>query len=369
MAKGRLRVYLGAAPGVGKTFAMLSEGQRRRDRGTDVVIGYAECYGRAKTLAQTRGLEIVPSRVVDNHGRKDNEMDLEAVLERNPAVALVDELAHTNRPDSVHKKRWQDVDKLLDAGIDVISTVSIDQLESLSEVVQRITTVRQRETIPDEVVRRAEQIELVDMSPEALRRRIAHGNVYRPEEIDAALNGYFRAGNLGALRVLALLWLADRVEEGLHDRPEGQGRPGSVPRPGSTYHPTVLVMIEEFTKAVVTAIEYSRMLRPERLSGLHVDIDQDATLQLAQEWYQHFRARVPLIVVEPSGRSVPESCARTVRENLPSPEHPVVVIVPRRSRRQPAVLERDPIADKIASELSGLDDVFVLFAPEFNDES
>jgi K+-sensing histidine kinase KdpD len=369
MAVGKLRIYLGAAPGVGKTFAMLGEGRRRRERGTDVVIGFAECYGRPKTMAETRDLEVVPSRVVDHRGRKGEEMDLDAILARKPAVALVDELAHTNRPGSLHKKRWQDVARLLDAGIDVISTVSIDQIESLSEVVQRITTIHQREMIPDEVVRRAEQIELVDMSPEALRRRIAHGNIYPPEKIDTALNGYFRAGNLGALRVLALLWLADRVEEGLHDREGGHARLGSTRRPGSSYHPTVLVMIEEFTRAVVTALEYSRMLRPERLSGLHVDTDQDATLQLAQDWYQHFRARVPLIVVEPSGRSVPESCVRTVRENLPSPEHPVVVIVPRRSRRRPALLERDPIADKIAAELSDVDDVFVLFAPDFSDDS
>ena len=207
------------------------------------------------------------------------------------------------------------------------------------------------------------------MSPEALRRRMAHGNIYPPEEIDLALNGYFRAGNLGALRVLALLWVAERVEENLHEVRERHRRLGSAPRPGRAYHPTVLVVIEEFTKAVVTALEYSRMLRPQRLSGLHVDVDEGATLQLAQDWYQHFRARVPLVVVEPSGRSVPESCAKTVRDYLPSPEHPVVVIIPRRPLRRLASLNRDPVGDKIAAALSSLDDVFVLFAPDFSDES
>ena len=142
-------------------------------------------------------------------------MDLDGLLTRHPAVALVDELAHTNAPGSRHEKRWQDIDELLDAGIDVISTVNIQHLESLNDVVESITGVVQRETVPDEVVRRADQIELVDMSPEALRRRMAHGNIYKAEKVDAALANYFRVGNLSALRELALLWLADRVEEGL----------------------------------------------------------------------------------------------------------------------------------------------------------
>ena len=156
-------------------------------------------------------------------------MDLDAVLARSPQVALVDELAHTNVPGSRHEKRWQDVEELLDAGIDVISTVNIQHLESLNDVVEKITGVPQRETVPDAVVRAADQVELVDMTPEALRRRMAHGNIYAPEKIDAALNNYFRAGNLTALRELALLWLADKVDEGLQryrDGPPHQPRPG-----------------------------------------------------------------------------------------------------------------------------------------------
>ncbi|MGO4340273.1 DUF4118 domain-containing protein [Pedococcus sp. 2YAF34] len=215
MSRGVLRVYLGAAPGVGKTVAMLSEGHRRRDRGTDVVIGVVESHGRAHTAALAEGLEQVPRRTVEHRGSTLTELDVPAVVARRPQVVLVDELAHTNVPGSPHTKRWEDVEEILAAGIDVISTVNIQHLESLNDVVESITGVRQQETVPDDVVRRADQIELVDMSPQALRRRLAHGNVYAAERVDAALANYFREGNLTALRELSLLWLADRVEEGL----------------------------------------------------------------------------------------------------------------------------------------------------------
>ncbi|HUH72397.1 MAG TPA: ATP-binding protein [Mycobacterium sp.] len=216
-ARGKLRIYLGGAPGVGKTYSMLDEGHRRRDRGTDVVIGLVETHGRAKTAALIGDLPVVPRRTLMYRGRTLEEMDVDAVLARHPQVALVDELAHTNAPGSRNAKRWQDVDELLDAGIDVISTLNIQHLESLNDVVAKVTGITQRETVPDAVVRAAEQIELVDMTPEALRRRMLHGNVYSPSGIDAALNNYFRIGNLAALRELALLWVADRVEEGLDD--------------------------------------------------------------------------------------------------------------------------------------------------------
>ncbi|MGW5114255.1 DUF4118 domain-containing protein [Streptomyces noursei] len=215
MSRGRLRVYLGAAPGVGKTYAMLAEGQRRRGRGTDVVIGLVEPHGRRLTARMAEGLELVPRRTLVHRGREFTEMDLDAVLARRPQVALVDELAHTNVPGARNEKRWQDVEELLEAGIDVVSTLNIQHLVSLNDVVEQITGVQQAETIPDEVVRQAEQVELVDMTPEALRRRMVHGNVYPPDRIDVALTHYFRPGNLTALRELALLWVADRVEEGL----------------------------------------------------------------------------------------------------------------------------------------------------------
>jgi two-component system sensor histidine kinase KdpD len=218
MSRGVLRVYLGAAPGVGKTYAMLDEGRRRNERGSaDVVVGLVETHDRPKTIAQLAGLEIVPRKTLEYRGQVFEEMDVDAILERHPAVALVDELAHSNVPGSRNAKRWQDIEELLDAGINVISTVNIQHLESLNDVVQRITGIPQRETVPDEVVRAADQIELVDMSPEALRRRMAHGNVYSADRIDTALANYFRIGNLAALRELALLWVADRVDENLQE--------------------------------------------------------------------------------------------------------------------------------------------------------
>ncbi|WP_212824531.1 sensor histidine kinase KdpD [Catellatospora sp. TT07R-123] len=215
MARGQLRIYLGAAPGVGKTYAMLEEAQRRRGRGTDVVVGFVETHGRRQTAQLLDGLELVPRRQLAYRGAAFTEMDVDAVLSRAPQVVVVDELAHTNVPGSRHAKRWQDVLELLDAGITVLSTVNIQHLESLNDVVQQITGVVQRETVPDRVVRQADQVELVDMTPEALRRRMAHGNVYTPDRVDAALGNYFRVGNLTALRELALLWLADKVDDQL----------------------------------------------------------------------------------------------------------------------------------------------------------
>jgi two-component system, OmpR family, sensor histidine kinase KdpD len=223
VVRGDLRVYLGAAPGVGKTFAMLNEGRRRHDRGTDVVVGFVETHGRARTIEQVGDLEVVPRKVLTYRTAEFEEMDIDAVLARRPQVALVDELAHTNVPGSRHEKRWQDVEELLKAGIDVISTVNIQHLESVNDVVERITGVQQRETLPDEVVRRADQVELVDSTPEALRRRMAHGNIYKPEKVDAALANYFRPGNLAALRELALLWVADKVDDSLQQYMEDHG--------------------------------------------------------------------------------------------------------------------------------------------------
>ena len=217
MARGELRIYIGAAPGVGKTMAMLNEGRRRRERGTDVVVGFVETHGRPLTAEAIGDLEVIPRKRISYRGAEFEEMDVDAVLARAPEVALVDELAHTDVPGSRNEKRWQDIEELVAAGITVISTVNVQHLESLNDVVERITGVAQRETVPDGVVRGADQIELVDMTPEALRRRMAHGNIYAAEKVDAALGHYFRVGNLAALRELALLWLADRVDEGLAD--------------------------------------------------------------------------------------------------------------------------------------------------------
>jgi two-component system, OmpR family, sensor histidine kinase KdpD len=238
MARGTLRIYLGAAPGVGKTFAMLNEGTRRASRGTDVVVGFVETHGRPKTQAQIGDLEVVPRHTVTYRGAQFEEMDVDAVIARAPAVALVDELAHTNVPGSRNGKRWEDVEELLAAGIDVISTVNVQHLESMNDVVEEITGIKQRETIPDAVVRAADQIEIVDMTPQALRRRMAHGNIYPPERVDASLANYFREGNLGALRELALMWVADRVDEALAVYRETHG----IARPWETRERVVVAI-------------------------------------------------------------------------------------------------------------------------------
>ncbi len=213
---GHFRIYLGPAPGVGKTYAMLSEGQRRRGRGADVVAGFVETYGRPLTEALLSGFEIIPRKTVEYRGSRLEEMDLDAVLRRGPEVALVDELAHTNVPGSGrHGKRWQDVLDILSAGINVITTVNIQHLESLADDVERITGTPVRERVPDWVVRKANQIELIDSSPEQLRRRMLHGNIYPEGKVPQALTHFFRTDHLIALRELALRFVADESDEEL----------------------------------------------------------------------------------------------------------------------------------------------------------
>src|SRR6266567_4399371 len=215
--RGRLRVYLGAVAGSGKTYAMLNEGHRREDRGTDVVVGYVETHKRSQTEAQLGDLEIMPRKKINYRGVTLEEMDTDAILARHPQVVLVDELAHTNAPGSRHAKRYQDVEELLDAGIDVVTTLNIQHLESLNDMVASITGVRVRETLPDRILDQAEEVELIDISPYALRQRMQHGNIYPPERIDAALNNFFREGNLTALRELALRRTAEKTESQLQE--------------------------------------------------------------------------------------------------------------------------------------------------------
>jgi len=274
VARGKLRLYLGAAPGVGKTFAMLNEGWRRKERGTDVVIGWVQEHGRPHTDAQIRDLEVFPRRTAVYRGQTFEEMDVDGLVKRKPELVLVDELAHTNVPGSKHPKRWQDVEDLLDAGINVISTVNLQHLESLNDVVEQITGVAQQETVPDPVVRSADQVELVDMAPEALRRRLAHGNIYPPERIDAALSNYFRTGNLTALRELALLWVADRVDEELTDYRERHNIAG----PWETKERVVVSLTGSQGSAVLIrrAARMAMRIKAE-LVGVHVRTDDSLT--------------------------------------------------------------------------------------------
>ena len=213
--RGRLRIYLGMAPGVGKTYRMLEEAHRRVERGTDLVVGYVEAHGRPLTAGLLDGLEVVPRARVEHRGIVIEEMDTDAVIAREPTVAIVDELAHTNVPGSVRPKRWEDVEVIRDAGIHVITTCNVQHLESVADAVSTITGAPVNERLPDAVLTAADEVELVDMSPRALRQRMRHGNVYPPERAAIALDKFFSEGNLTALRELALRFTARRVDEQL----------------------------------------------------------------------------------------------------------------------------------------------------------
>jgi two-component system sensor histidine kinase KdpD len=224
-ARGRLRVYLGMAPGVGKTYRMLEEGHRRVERGTDLVVGFVEAHGRQHTLDLLDGLEVVPRTRAEYRGIVVEEMDTDAVIARRPTVALIDELAHTNVPGSARQKRWQDVEVIRDAGIHVVSTLNVQHLESVADAVATITGAPVNERLPDEALLGADELELVDMSPHALRQRMRHGNVYPPERTQVALDRFFTEANLTALRELSLRLVARKVEGQIEGVLVGQQMP------------------------------------------------------------------------------------------------------------------------------------------------
>jgi two-component system, OmpR family, sensor histidine kinase KdpD len=211
------KVFLGYAAGVGKTYTMLAEAQRRRSRGEDIVIGYVEPHVRPDTAALVEGLESVPPKVIEYHGAKFTELDTDAVIARHPTTVLIDELAHANVPGTRHEKRWQSVEEILDAGINVLSTVNVQHLESLNDTVCNITGVCVRETVPDRVLDQADEVSLVDIPPDALMNRLRRGAIYAPEKVDQALSNFFRRGNLVALRELALRKTAEEVDYDLSE--------------------------------------------------------------------------------------------------------------------------------------------------------
>jgi two-component system sensor histidine kinase KdpD len=210
--RGKLKVYLGYAPGVGKTFQMLADGQAAAQRGVDVVLAYFEPHARPDTIGQAQGLEVVPHRKIEYRGTTFQELDTEAVLRRAPSIALVDELAHTNVPGSARTKRWEDVEFLQDAGIEVWTTMNLQHIESLNDQISQITGIQVRETVPDGIIRQAAEIVAVDVTPEALLNRIKRGAIYKPEMAEKALAGFFKGSNLGALRELALRQAAHEVD-------------------------------------------------------------------------------------------------------------------------------------------------------------
>jgi two-component system sensor histidine kinase KdpD len=263
---GHFRVYLGAAPGVGKTYAMLSEGHRRQDQGTDVVAGFVEAYGRPHTEELIAGLEVIRRQVVEYRGSRLEEMDLAAVLRRRPQVALIDELAHTNVPGSgPHEKRWQDVLDMLAAGIDVVTTVNIQHLESIADEVEQMTGAKVRERVPDRVVRQANQIELADSSPEQLRLRMLDGDIYPKDKIPKALTHFFQTDNLIALRELTLRFVADESDEELLEHLQRRQPPPQV----------LWETTERIMAAVTTAPGTDELLRRAARIALRVRAELD----------------------------------------------------------------------------------------------
>ncbi|HVG96590.1 MAG TPA: universal stress protein [Chloroflexota bacterium] len=313
--RGRLRVYLGMAPGVGKTYAALQECQRRRAQGVDVVLGFVEHYGRPQTAAQIGQLEVVPRKRVPYGGATVEEMDTDAVLARRPRVVLVDELAHTNAPGSAREKRWQDVEAIRDAGIDVLSTMNVQHLESVADIVESITGAPVRERLPDAVLDGADEVELIDMSPHALRQRIQGGHVYPAGRAGAALESFFRAGNLTALRELALRRTAQQVDEQLQVYMVGHGIDASWP---ASERVLVCVDHQPLSKQLVRrAWRMASGLRAELLAAYVEPPDWEQLpfqVQKAVEANLRFAEDLGARVVRRSGRDVAASLAALAKE-------------------------------------------------------
>jgi two-component system, OmpR family, sensor histidine kinase KdpD len=365
--RGRLRVYLGMAAGVGKTYAMLNEGRRRKARGTDVVIGYLETHGRPTTEQQIGDLEIVPRKRVTYRNITLEEMDVDAIIKRHPQVALVDELAHTNVPGSPHEKRYQDVQQLLDAGITVISTLNIQHLEGLNDIVEAITGVRQRETLPDRVLDEADEVELIDIAPDALRARLRHGNVYPPERAQRALEQYFSMSNLTALRELALRRTAEKTESQLealmHGREQtpAEGNDDEIDEPAwkSTATERVMVAFDSRPHArelLRTGWRLARGLKapllavtvitqPDRPAGGTVSAEAkalDEQIRLAED--------LGAEVIRVQGRSVAGELARVAREH-----HVTQIVIGQPTRPRWRELLAGSVVNRLLREPTGAD--------------
>lgn len=365
--RGRLRVYLGMAAGVGKTYAMLNEGRRRKARGTDVVIGYLETHGRPTTEQQIGDLETVPRKRVTYRNITLEEMDVDAILKRHPQVALVDELAHTNVPGSLHEKRYQDLEQLLDAGITVISTLNIQHLEGLNDIVEAITGVRQRETLPDRVLDEADEVELIDIAPDALRARLRHGNVYPPERAQRALEQYFTLSNLTALRELALRRTAEKtesqLEELMHGRvqtpAEGEGEEIDQPAWKATATERVMVAFDRRPhsrellrsgwrlarglKAPLLAVTVTA--QPDRLAGGSASAE-------AKALDEHIRLAEDLgaEVIRAEGRDVAGELARIAREH-----HVTQIVIGQPARPRWHELLASSVVNRLLREPTGAD--------------
>jgi two-component system sensor histidine kinase KdpD len=358
-ARGRLRVYLGMAPGVGKTFRMLEEGHRRTARGTDLVVGFVEAHGRPETEKLLEGLEIVPRRRIEYRGVVVDEMDTDAILARHPAVALIDELAHTNAPGSERAKRWEDVNVILDAGIDVVSTCNIQHLDSVADAVATITGAPVNERIPDEVLAAADEVELVDMSPYALRQRMRHGNVYPPDRTRVALDRFFTESNLTALRELALRFLAGRVDAQLE---------GSAAATGGPMTERVLVLIDgtqAAPRAIRRAAASAAVLRAPLLALV---VETPATAAAPAERIRRIREGLDdatdlgaeILVVEAS--DVAEGIVRIVKARRVTR-----LVLPHRTASAIERVRRSSLADRIIEQVPNVEVSIVAEARDTTD--
>jgi two-component system sensor histidine kinase KdpD len=348
-ARGWLRIYLGMAPGVGKTYAMLHEGRRRlQRRSADVVVGYVETYGRPLTVQAVEGLEVIPRRKVTYRGVSVEEMDTEAVIARHPDIVLIDELAHTNAPASQREKRWQDVEAIRDCGINVISTMNIQHLESLNDLVENITGVRVRETVPDRIVDEAQEIELVDMSPEALRSRMRHGNIYPPGQAQAALENFFKVENLAALRRLALHRTAQEVEQQVERYMRDFGREGLDTSErvlvAVTHRPLAKTLLRRGWR--IAGGLHAELMAAYVNTGEHLSANEaanlDSNLRLAED--------LGATVVRLEGHEVAAAIAGYVRA-----EHVTQVIVGHPARARWQTLIRGSVIDQLLRLLPDVD--------------
>jgi two-component system, OmpR family, sensor histidine kinase KdpD len=347
-ARGRLRIYLGMAPGVGKTYSMLEEGHRRHDRGTDVVVGFVETYGRRHTAALLDGLEAVPRRRIEYRDVVVEEMDPDAIIARHPGVVLIDELAHTNVPGSPREKRWQDVEAIRDAGIEVVGTCNVQHVESVADAVETILGVPVRERIPDEVVRAADEIELVDMSPHALRQRMRHGNVYPPERAAIALDRFFTEPNLMALRDLSLRFVAGRVDQELE---------GAVTRQGIELAPVterVMAIVDESIGCRRALRRASSLASTLHATWIAVAVETPS-VQASRDRRQNMQANVDYAVdlggevVRGEATDLARGLAEVIAEHRVS--HVVLVHEPRRGLG----LGRPSLADRLLDAAPGLE--------------
>ncbi len=344
--RGTLRIYLGAFAGIGKTYAMLNEAQRRRKYGEDVIVGFVETHRRPQTEAMLEGLDIIPRKRVDYRGVVVEEMDVDAIVRRHPAVCLVDELAHTNAPGSEREKRYEDVEMLLESGISVVSTLNVQHIESLNDTVESITGIRVRETIPDSVVDEADELILIDLSPEAARARMEHGNIYPPAQAKAALQSFFRPENLAALREIALRRTAQEVDEQL----DTYMREITQRRAEVDEHVLVFVDHSPFSRTLIRrGWRIAQGLHADLIvSYLKRDLSDDAARDLARtlELAEDLNARVIALEAEDAGKAL----APLVRAE--GVNH---LVLEHRRRGSLARMFRRSLADELMLAAPGLD--------------